>query len=127
MQWFLAVLQKYATFTGRAQRKEYWMFVLFYLIFYIVAAIADVILATQGGVGLVTLIYSLALLIPRIAVTARRLHYPGRSGCWQLIYLVPLGAFIVMLVFLVQDSNPGDNAYGPNPKESAAAETVATA
>ncbi len=114
MQWFLAVLKNYATFTGRARRQEYWMYVLFVFIISIALAIVDAVL----GTAVLGLIFTLAILVPSIAVCARRLHDTGRSGWWQLIQLIPLIGFIVLLIFLVQDSNPGENAYGANPKEA---------
>jgi uncharacterized membrane protein YhaH (DUF805 family) len=124
MNWFLAVLKKkYADFSGRAQRAEYWYFFLFYLIIYIVLAIIDGITGTynvDASIGLLGGIFALALLIPSIAVGVRRLHDTGRSGWWLLIGLIPLIGAIVLLVFTVQDSSPGDNQYGPNPKEIAA-------
>lgn len=111
MEYFIGGLQKYADFSGRASRKEFWMFVLFYLIFAVVLSILEGIL----GIDFLALIFSLALLIPSISITARRLHDTSRTGWWQLIGLVPLIGFIVMLVFLVQDSHDG-NEYGANPK-----------
>lgn len=114
MNYFTDALKQYATFTGRATRQQYWMFILFYIIFYVVAAVIDSILGTM----LLTTIYALALLIPSIAIAARRLHDTGRSGWWQLISLIPLIGAIILIVFLVQDSE-ADNDYGPNPKASA--------
>ena len=113
MNWYLGVLKKYAEFGGRAHRTEYWMFVLFNLIFTVAACIVDRILGLHYVMyGL----YALAILIPGIAVTVRRLHDTDRSGWWLLIVLVPLIGAIVLLVFYVQDSQPGDNQFGPNPK-----------
>lgn len=112
MEHFLSVVKQYANFQGRARRQEYWMFILFYFIFYIGAVIIDSII----GLGLVALIYSLALLVPSLSVGARRLHDTGRSGWWQLLMLIPLIGAIILIVFLVLDSTPGDNKYGPNPK-----------
>jgi uncharacterized membrane protein YhaH (DUF805 family) len=71
---------------------------------------------SEGGIGLLSGIYSLAVLIPGIAVSVRRLHDTNRSGWWLLISLIPLIGAIVLLVFMVQDSQEGDNQYGPNPK-----------
>ncbi|OEE57745.1 hypothetical protein A1OO_17365 [Enterovibrio norvegicus FF-33] len=113
MNYFLLALKNFAVFSGRARRKEYWMFILFYLIFSIVLTIVDQIL----GSAFLSLIFSLALLIPSISLTARRLHDTGRSGWWQLIALIPLVGAIVMIVFLVQDSKE-DNEHGVNPKGS---------
>jgi len=112
MDWFTLALRQYANFNGRAHRTAYWMFVLFYFIFYVVAIAIDGLL----GIVLVSGLYNLALLIPSISVCARRLHDTGRSGWWQLIGLIPILGIIVMIVFLVQDSQPGDNQYGPYPK-----------
>lgn len=111
MEYFLGAYKKYADFTGRARRKEYWMFALFYLIVYIVLSVIDSIL----GIPALTLLFSLGSLIPSLSIGARRLHDTGRSGWWQLLALIPLIGAIILIVFLVQDSHP-DNEYGPNPK-----------
>ena len=114
MNWYLDVLKhKYAQFTGRARRTEYWMFFLFNLLIAIGIAIIEAVIGTAGVLGI---IFSLAMLIPGIAVTMRRLHDTGRSGWWILIGLIPFLGWIVLLVFMVLDSHPGDNEYGPNPK-----------
>ena len=113
MNWYLAVLKKYADFKGRARRKELWMFVLFNLIIAIVLGVVDTMIGMPGVLGG---IYALAVLIPSLAVGARRLHDIGRTGWWQLIGLVPVIGVIVLIIFYVMDSNPGDNQYGPNPK-----------
>lgn len=123
MNWYLEVLKKYAVFSGRARRKEYWFFVLFNIIISIVLAVIDGVTGSfspEAGVGLLGGIYTLAVLIPSIAVSVRRLHDTGRSGWWLLIALVPLIGAIVLLVFMVQDSKPGQNQYGANPKEATA-------
>lgn len=123
MNWYLEVLKKYAVFSGRARRKEYWFFVLFNLIISLVLTFIDSALGTlneETGYGLLSGVYSLAVLIPSLAVAVRRLHDTGRTGWWLLIGLIPLIGLIVLLIFFVQDSKPGDNEYGPNPKEYAA-------
>jgi uncharacterized membrane protein YhaH (DUF805 family) len=121
MDWYLEVLKKYAVFSGRARRKEYWMFTLFNVLISIVLAIVDRVLGfgENGGTGPLGALYSLAVLIPSLAVSVRRLHDTGRSGWWLLLGLVPCVGFIVLLIFMVQDSQPGANEYGPNPKEGA--------
>ncbi len=116
MQWFMEALRKYADFSGRSRRKEYWFFVLFYLIIYLVLAIVDTVILGSEGIGLLTTLFALAMLIPGIAVSVRRLHDTGRSGWWILIGFIPLIGVIVLLVFYFQDSQPGQNDYGPNPK-----------
>lgn len=120
MNWYLAVLKKYAEFNGRARRKEYWMFVLFNIIFAIVALILDNLLGTaiHGiGYGLFYILYGLAVLIPGLAVLVRRLHDVGKSGWMFFILFIPIVGAIWMLILLVTDSVAGENEYGLNPKE----------
>lgn len=122
MNWFLMVLKKYTVFSGRAQRAEYWYYILFYLLIYIGLAIADRVTGTfsaETGMGLLSGIFALGMLIPSLAVGVRRLHDTDRSGWWLLITLIPLIGGIVLLVFTVQDGTPGENKYGPNPKTAA--------
>ena len=121
MSWFVEALKKYAVFSGRSRRKEYWFFILFVVIISIVLNIIDGLIGAYDrsmGAGLLSTIFSLAILIPSIAVSVRRLHDINRTGWWVLIALVPLVGWIVLLVFHVQDSTPGTNRYGPNPKST---------
>lgn len=113
MNWYLEVLKNYAVFDGRARRTEYWMFMLFNFFIVFVLGLVEIVI---GGTGLAGL-YSMAVLIPGIAVSVRRLHDTGRSGWWLLIGFVPLVGAIVLLVFMVQDSQPGSNKFGASPKE----------
>ncbi|UGY90294.1 DUF805 domain-containing protein [Streptomyces gobiensis] len=113
MHWYVDVLKKYAVFNGRARRQEYWMFALISLVISIVLTIVDAVLGTGFIVGL----YSLAVLLPSLAVGVRRLHDTDRSGWWLLIALIPLVGVIILLVFLASDSTPQENSYGPNPKQ----------
>lgn len=120
MKWFLEALTKhYATFEGRARRKEYWYFVLFYCLALVALAIVDGLTGTfevEVGLGLLSGLFALATLVPAFAVSVRRLHDTNRSGWWLLIGLIPLVGNLVMLVFTLQDSQPGANRFGPNPK-----------
>jgi len=119
MNWFLEVLRKYAVFSGRARRMEYWMFYLFSFIFTIVFGIIDAVVGSfnpETGMGLFGGIYLLAIIIPSIAVLVRRLHDTNRSGWWLLIGLIPIVGAITLLVFSVLDGTPGTNQYGGNPK-----------
>ncbi|HEY8160016.1 MAG TPA: DUF805 domain-containing protein [Methylobacter sp.] len=119
MNWYLEVLKKYAVFKGRARRKEYWYFLLISTVISIVLVLIDSVTGTlseEAGIGLLSGIYSLAVLIPGISVAIRRLHDTDRSGWWFLIALIPIIGGIVLLIFMVLDSAPGDNQYGPNPK-----------
>ncbi|WP_345852246.1 DUF805 domain-containing protein [Shewanella algae] len=113
MEHFIGAIKKYADFTGRARRTEYWMFTLFYIIFSLVVSAIDYALGTT----VLGLIYSLGLLLPSIAVAARRLHDTDRSGWWQLLAFIPIIGWIVLLVFYCQDSEVGENRFGSNPKE----------
>lgn len=117
MEWYLKVLRDYAKFDGRARRKEYWMFFLFNVIIAFVAGLLDSMLGLgMGTFGILSTLYLLAVFIPGIAVGVRRLHDTGRSGWWLLVALIPVIGVLVLLFFLVQDSEPGPNQYGPNPK-----------
>ncbi|MFI2811853.1 MULTISPECIES: DUF805 domain-containing protein [Microbulbifer] len=119
MNWYLAALQKYAVFRGRARRKEYWYFVLFNILISLVLGAVDSatgMFHPETGLGTVSGIYALLVLVPSIAVTVRRLHDTGRSGWWFLLALIPVLGTIVLLVFMLLDSEPGRNEYGTNPK-----------
>jgi len=106
MTWYLEALKKYAVFSGRARRKEYWIFFLFN---FIIAFILGFIEGFAGGTGILANIYNLAVIIPSIAVGVRRMHDTDRSGWWLLLP-------IVNIVFLVLDSQPENNRFGANPK-----------
>ncbi len=109
---------KYVDFNGRARRSEFWWWALFTVILGIVAGIIDAILGTRSsstGTGLFGSIANLAVLLPSLAVGARRLHDTGRSGWWQLLWFVCCVGWIVLIVWYCQDSH-GDNKYGASPK-----------
>jgi uncharacterized membrane protein YhaH (DUF805 family) len=122
MNWYMAVLKKYAEFTGRARRKEYWMFALINFLICVVLVVIDVQsgMSNPMGLGVLSGLYSLAVFVPSLAVSVRRLHDTDRSGWWLLILLVPLIGAIVFLVFMLLDSQPGENRHGPSPKYAAA-------
>lgn len=93
------------------------------MLFAIAAVILDNILGLafdNTGYGVIYSLYSLAMLVPSLAVAVRRLHDVGKSGWWIFINLVPLIGSIWFLILMLQDSQPGENQYGPNPKESVA-------
>lgn len=115
MNYFIGAIKQYADFKGRARRKEYWMFILFYMI---IQAVINIIDSSVIGSPILSPIFSLALLIPSIAIAVRRLHDTGRSGWWLLLGLIPFG-IIVVIIFLFLDSHD-DNEYGPNPKAATA-------
>ena len=120
MHWYLEVLKKYAVFSGRARRKEYWMFALVNIIIAVLLGIIEAALGIRGGreqyQSVLGGLYSLAVLLPTLGVTVRRLHDTGRSGWWILLSFIPLIGSLIVLFFLVQDSEPGEKRYGPNPK-----------
>ena len=112
MNYFIEALKKYAVFSGRARRKEYWMFILF-------AGIAYLALLGIGyaiDMVWIGIIFYLAILLPALGVAVRRLHDTGRSGWWILFGLVPLVGGITLLVFYCLDGDQGENKYGHNPK-----------
>ncbi len=118
------VFSKYATFSGRARRSEYWWWWLFVFLGTLVLALVDNLLGITiadasaygtSNVGWLTLVFALVTLIPGIAVTFRRLHDTGRSGWWWLLSLLCGIGAIILFIMCLMDSGP-DNEYGPNPK-----------
>lgn len=119
MSWYIEAFKKYAVFSGRSRRKEYWFFVLFNIIVAFILGFIDGLTGSfsmESGFGLLSAIYTLAAFIPGLAVSVRRLHDTNRSGWWLLLGFIPLVGAIVLIVFFVQDSDAGQNQYGPNPK-----------
>ena len=113
MKWFMAALKKYADFSGRAQRSEFWFFILFLLIILIVLGVIDSVVGTNGilaGIGL------LGLIIPSISVAVRRLHDIDKSGWFYFVQLIPAVGGFIFLYFMIKDGTPGSNQYGNNPK-----------
>jgi len=117
MNYYLDVLKQYAVFAGRATRKQYWMFFLINLL----VAIGVGIVAGIIHLSWLSSLYTLALIVPSIAVAVRRLHDTNRSGWWVLIALIPVVGWVVIIVFLAQKGGQGDNQYGPKPLELKAA------
>ncbi len=125
-----SAFNKYVTFSGRARRSEYWWFALFCILGNIVAGIVD---AAFFGIDITTSsdevvaiapsvvggIFSLAVFLPSLAVTVRRLHDSGRSGWWLLIILIPVIGILVLLYWMIRRGDVGDNAFGPDPIEGA--------
>jgi uncharacterized membrane protein YhaH (DUF805 family) len=118
MDLMFAPLRRYADFEGRSRRTEYWLFRLFQLIVFVVLfGIAMTMGRAGGAVLLLYVLFAMAVLIPSIAVSVRRLHDTNRSGWWLLIALIPFGAFVI-LVFDCLEGDRGSNQYGPDPKGS---------
>ena len=120
MEWATLPLKRYAEFTGRSRRKEYWMFTLLAIGIYIVASILDRIVGMNGMIagryGPITTLAALGLLVPSLAVSIRRLHDSDRSGWWLLLGLVPMVGEIIVLVFMVLKGTRGANRFGADPK-----------
>jgi uncharacterized membrane protein YhaH (DUF805 family) len=129
MEWATLPLKKYAEFTGRSRRKEYWMFFLLVLVVAVVLSLVEGMVGLGGMIGGVygplTTLFLLATLVPSIAVGIRRLHDTNRSGWWILIALVPFVGGIILLVFYVLEGTRGPNEYGPDPKGEDLANTFA--
>lgn len=113
MKWYLKCMQQYADFSGRARRKEYWMFCLINFIFGFIAGFIDGLL----GITLLSIIYPLLVFIPGLSVFIRRLHDVGKSGWMWLIAFIPIVGAIWLFILFCTDSQPGRNQWGDNPKE----------
>ncbi|WP_127956971.1 DUF805 domain-containing protein [Serratia microhaemolytica] len=120
MNWYLAVLKKYACFSGRARHKEYWYFVLFQLIAILLISFLERTFAVANPevyAGWYTAFYILLTLIPFLAVQVRRLHDANFSGWWALIHLIPFIGQLVMLIFALLPGTVGENRYGADPRK----------
>ena len=128
MNWYLAVWKKSAQFSGRSRRKEYWMFFLYntligaalWILGLVFRQVGMGTIIPNGGIGLIFFglyfIYMLAILIPCMAVSMRRLHDTGKSGWLLLLIFIPIVGPIILLVFFMLGGNPGANQYGADPK-----------
>jgi uncharacterized membrane protein YhaH (DUF805 family) len=119
MSWFVKCLQNYVTFSGRARRKEFWMFYLFYTIFGLVICFIQGLAGMEDPMLLG--IYVLAMCLPAISVLVRRLHDIDKSGWWVWIAYVPVVGGIILLVFECMEGTKGTNRFGPDPKAVEAA------
>ena len=107
-------LKKYAQFSGRSRRKEYWLYTLFYVAITFLTFYVDAVMGE--GEGVLSLLLWLLLLVPGIAVIVRRLHDIDKSGWWSIILFIPLIGPIVIIVFMCLDGTSGTNRFGPDPK-----------
>lgn len=118
MKYYLAVIKKYAQFTGRSNRPEYWYFVLFNLIFAIAAAVVDNILGFNFAplpYGIIYVLYGLFVFLPGLGAAVRRLHDINKSGWYILVALIPIAGAIWLIVLLATKGTPGENRFGPDP------------
>ena len=122
MDWMTLPLKRYAEFTGRSRRKEYWMFFLFIIAVSVGLGIVEAILGLSATIGdaygPISLLFMLAIFIPSLAVQVRRFHDQGKSGWFVLLNFIPLLGSLIVLVFMCLDGTDGPNEYGPDPKAS---------
>ena len=109
IDWFVKCLKNYATFIGRARRKEFWFFTLVQFILLIIAQIIDAVIGTEFVLYALVV---LALFIPGLAVTIRRLHDINKSGWWLLIALIPLIGSILLIIWLATETKQETNEWG---------------
>lgn len=121
MEWYLRVIRNYIGFSGRARRKEFWMFILVNAFVTAVISILDKILGWNLGDddGVLSIIYSLLIFLPSLAVQFRRLHDVERSAWWLLLMFIPVVGWVALIVFSCQSGTPGYNNFGPDPKQKA--------
>jgi uncharacterized membrane protein YhaH (DUF805 family) len=113
MNWYQHSMKHYATFSGRARRTEFWMYLLVYVVMVVVASVLDALLGTAGLLGgLVALVH----IIPSLALQARRLHDIDRSGWWMLIWFIPLIGWLILLYWNIKEGDTGSNRFGASPK-----------
>lgn len=120
MEWFIYALRRYNDFNSRSRRREYWLFVLFYILLGIGAHFLDSLFgfADVGQVyGPIYSLYIIIMLLPSIAVAVRRLHDIDKSGWWLFIGFIPIIGFIWLLIYFLREGTYGSNQYGPDPKE----------
>lgn len=123
MHWYIDVLKKYTVFSGRARRKEFWMFFLFSAIISIFLAVIDEFMGWQfemdgESLGFLSTLYYVAVIVPYLALIFRRLHDTERSGWWILIAFIPIVGVLVLLVFMILRGTAGENRFGPDPKDA---------
>tara|TARA_R110002126_G_scaffold206886_1_gene353969 strand:+ start:59 stop:475 length:417 start_codon:yes stop_codon:yes gene_type:complete len=124
MNWYLKVFKQYFDFSGRARRKEFWMFTLFHFLFIFSTTFlvffltSDIYEDTETNYVYVAIIctYLLISIIPSIALTVRRLHDTGKSGWLYLIVIIPYLGWFTIMIFACMEGNRGSNKWGPNPK-----------
>ena len=118
MKWYLKVLEQYADFSGRARRKEFWMFVLFHMLIIVLIMIPGNVFGSSESSGIILFyVYILATIIPSLAVCVRRLHDIGKSGWYYFIGLFPIIGELILLIWYCTDSKEDENKWGKNPKE----------
>ena len=113
MEWYMQAWRDYKKFDGRSRRTEFWMFIL---VNFGVSFALGMVEAMFGSPGFLSGLYSLAVILPAVAVSVRRLHDIGLPGLWAIVMFIPVLNLVLLLFFMTRDSQPGPNEYGPNPK-----------
>lgn len=108
MEWYIGVLKQYIAFSGRSHRREFWMFLLIHVIIIVVLGLVSEKL---------TSIYTLAVFLPALGVSVRRLHDTGKSGWWVLLHFIPVVGTLILLVLMALAGDREANRYGPVPLE----------
>lgn len=120
MEWMTLPLKRYADFSGRSRRKEYWMFFLFIIIVAVVIGAIEGVLGLNGMIGglygPLSMIFILGILVPSIAVQVRRFHDQDKSGWFVLLGLIPFVGGLAVLVFMCLEGTKGPNRFGEDPK-----------
>ena len=116
MNWYLEVLRKYATFSGRARRKEYWMFTLIHFLITVLLLFSSSLIGFLGV--LLYVVYILGTFLPTLALTVRRLQDQDKEWPWIFVSMIPFIGGIWMLVLLLTEGTKGENRFGPDPKEN---------
>lgn len=119
MKWYLKCIKNYTNFSGRARRKEYWLFLLFNIIIIFILSFISELMIDQfnfEGAYSIVVLYVLFILVPHLAVAVRRLHDINKSGSYWFVRFIPIAGPIWLLILLVEDSWDGLNKYGENPK-----------
>jgi uncharacterized membrane protein YhaH (DUF805 family) len=125
VNYYVDVWRDYADFSGRARRKEYWIFTLYHTVILVSGELLAGVLANESSpiamvFSLVYLLYALASIVPSVAVSVRRLHDIDKSGSWLFIGLIPFVGAIWLLILTCTDGTNGPNQYGPDPKDASA-------
>lgn len=115
LDWYVLGIKNYTNFNGRSQRKEFWFYVLMYIVGLIVTTIVDSVLFGTDGTGLFSSVFMLVNLLPYVAVAIRRLHDIGKSGWWLFLNFIPLIGTIILIIWFAQAGDTQTNAYGDNP------------
>lgn len=128
MKYYFLAFKKYAVFSGRSTRSEYWYFTFISLLIFGLFFVCDIAMMYGSGIDfpIFSQIYNLIIVIPSLALGARRLHDIGKSGWWMLVVIIPLVGALYLIYFLMKDGQVESNIYGSNPKNDAKADVPTT-